>query len=209
MWLLRRNFRRLLAFAAPKHTMAPNFPDKTFANSHKTTKFMKVFSLKSFPLYGSMRATKEFHTCASNANISYLPSAHESEKSIVYTLSFIWHLTPALSKFTLCSTLQVDQWNAHVCVAAVESGSLRGAAGLEETSEESRWVLVSSGEAYSRPRQGCLLTHWEQRTFAGEVPPSAFPFCKRQKAGRGLGMRLAPIANNSRCSLKSSQMAEW
>ena len=25
---------------------------KTFANSHKTAKFMKVFSLESFPLYG-------------------------------------------------------------------------------------------------------------------------------------------------------------
>ena len=29
------------------------FTEKTFANSHKTTKFMKVFSLKSFPLYCS------------------------------------------------------------------------------------------------------------------------------------------------------------
>ena len=28
-----------------------NFTEKTFANSHKTAKFAKVFSLKSFPLY--------------------------------------------------------------------------------------------------------------------------------------------------------------
>ena len=28
------------------------FVDKTFAYSHKTTKFMKIFSLESFPLYG-------------------------------------------------------------------------------------------------------------------------------------------------------------
>ena len=26
--------------------------EKTFVNSHKTAKFMKVFSLESFPLYG-------------------------------------------------------------------------------------------------------------------------------------------------------------
>ena len=29
-----------------------NFAKKTFANSHKTSKFAKVFSLESFPLYG-------------------------------------------------------------------------------------------------------------------------------------------------------------
>ena len=46
------NFCGLLTFAAPKDTMPQNFAEKTFANSHKTTKFMKVFSLESFPLYG-------------------------------------------------------------------------------------------------------------------------------------------------------------
>ena len=30
----------------------PNFAEKTFAYSHKTAKFTKVFSLTSFPLYG-------------------------------------------------------------------------------------------------------------------------------------------------------------
>ena len=29
-----------------------HFVEKTLANSHKTTKFAKVFSLESFPLYG-------------------------------------------------------------------------------------------------------------------------------------------------------------
>ena len=29
----------------------PNLAEKTFANSHKTLKLVKVFSLKSFPLY--------------------------------------------------------------------------------------------------------------------------------------------------------------
>ena len=48
------NFCGLLAYATPKDTTPPNFTEKTFANSHKTAKFMKVFSLKSFPLYGTI-----------------------------------------------------------------------------------------------------------------------------------------------------------
>ena len=50
------DFQRLLAFAAPKYITSPpslNFTEKTFANSHKTAKFTKVFSLKSSPLYGT------------------------------------------------------------------------------------------------------------------------------------------------------------
>ena len=47
----RENFRGLLVCAAPKDAMPPNFTEKTFANSHKTGKFAKVFSLESFPLY--------------------------------------------------------------------------------------------------------------------------------------------------------------
>ena len=47
------NFRGLLACAALKDVTPPNFMEKTFANSHKTTKFMKVFSLESFPLYST------------------------------------------------------------------------------------------------------------------------------------------------------------
>ena len=35
----------------PKDATPPNFVEKTFANSHKTSKFAKVFSLESFPLY--------------------------------------------------------------------------------------------------------------------------------------------------------------
>ena len=46
------NFHGLLAFAAPKDATPPNFAEKTFADSHKSAKFTKVFSLKSFPLYG-------------------------------------------------------------------------------------------------------------------------------------------------------------
>ena len=45
------NFRGLLACAAPKDTTLPNFAEKTYANSHKTAKFAKVFSFESFPLY--------------------------------------------------------------------------------------------------------------------------------------------------------------
>ena len=42
------NFHGLLAL---KDAMLPNFAGKTFASSHKTAKFMIVFSLESFPLY--------------------------------------------------------------------------------------------------------------------------------------------------------------
>ena len=35
----------------PKDVTLPNFLEKNFVNSHKTAKFVKVFSLKSFLLY--------------------------------------------------------------------------------------------------------------------------------------------------------------
>ena len=37
----------------PKDTMALNFAEETFENSHKTSRFMKVLPLESFPLHGS------------------------------------------------------------------------------------------------------------------------------------------------------------
>ena len=42
----------MLAGQPLKNAMPPNFAEKTFANSYKTSKFAKVFNLKSFPLYG-------------------------------------------------------------------------------------------------------------------------------------------------------------
>ena len=39
----------------PNNAMPPNFAEKTFMNSHKISKLAKVFSLKSFPLYGTYR----------------------------------------------------------------------------------------------------------------------------------------------------------
>ena len=41
------NFCGLLPFPTPTNAMPPNFAEKTFTNSHKTAKFMKVFSLKN------------------------------------------------------------------------------------------------------------------------------------------------------------------
>ena len=35
----------------PKDATPPNFAAKTFTNSHKTVKFVKVFSLECFPLH--------------------------------------------------------------------------------------------------------------------------------------------------------------
>ena len=42
-------FHTLLTLAMLKDATSPNFTEKTFANSHKTSKFAKVFSLKKFP----------------------------------------------------------------------------------------------------------------------------------------------------------------
>ena len=47
-WFWRR---KLLACAVPKEATPANFTEKTFVNGHKTVKFAKVFTLKSFPLY--------------------------------------------------------------------------------------------------------------------------------------------------------------
>ena len=49
--LCTENFCGLLAFVAPKDAMCPKFHRENFANSHKTAKSAKVFSLESFPLY--------------------------------------------------------------------------------------------------------------------------------------------------------------
>ena len=59
------NIHRLLAFAVPKDATPPNFVEKTFVNSYKSVKFMKVFSLKSFLLYGIYSC---FHVLASAIN---------------------------------------------------------------------------------------------------------------------------------------------
>ena len=41
----------LLTPAMLKDTTSPNFVEKTFANSHKSAKFVEGFFLESFPLY--------------------------------------------------------------------------------------------------------------------------------------------------------------
>ena len=48
-------FLRIARFCSAKGVTPPNFSEKTFTNSHKTTKFTKVFSLESFPLYSRRR----------------------------------------------------------------------------------------------------------------------------------------------------------
>jgi len=62
MYRIAGNFRgrklsQIVTFAVPKDTVPPNFVEKTVVNSHKTAKFAKVFSLKSFPLYSISRST--------------------------------------------------------------------------------------------------------------------------------------------------------
>ena len=71
------NFRGLLACVALKDAAPPNFAEKTFANSHKTVKFAKVFFLESFPLYGiyakekRIGRTSAIHTTKALPQLSY------------------------------------------------------------------------------------------------------------------------------------------
>ena len=44
---------RIAHFCHAEGRHVPNFAEKTFACSHKTAKFAKVFSLECFPLYGT------------------------------------------------------------------------------------------------------------------------------------------------------------
>ena len=50
----RENFRRLLTRTMPKDSTPPNFVEKIFTNNYQTAKFAKVFSLETFPLYGTL-----------------------------------------------------------------------------------------------------------------------------------------------------------
>ena len=55
-WKIRfaeRNISWVARWCRCQKTHTLNFAEKTFANSYKTSKFVKVFSLKSFPLYSN------------------------------------------------------------------------------------------------------------------------------------------------------------
>ena len=56
--LLEKTFVKKLSLpiVPPKDVTPPNFMEKTFVNSNKTSKFAKVFSLESVPLYGTTHA---------------------------------------------------------------------------------------------------------------------------------------------------------
>ena len=54
MIFLEKTFTDPIAhFCYAKECYAPNFAEKTVANSHKNVKFAKVFSLECFPLYST------------------------------------------------------------------------------------------------------------------------------------------------------------
>ena len=71
-WKIRfcgENFHGLLAFPVPRDATPPNFAEKTFANSLKTAKFAKVFSLESFPLYGIMNVHTQLFWVSNRASV--------------------------------------------------------------------------------------------------------------------------------------------
>ena len=55
----------------PKDTTPQNFAEKAFANSHKTPKFAKVFSLESFPLYSIQYSLSIFQLCGESNDLGY------------------------------------------------------------------------------------------------------------------------------------------
>ena len=57
----QRKLSRIAHFCSAKGRHTPNFTEKTFTYNHKTTKFAKVFSLKSFPLYGMVLSPSNIH----------------------------------------------------------------------------------------------------------------------------------------------------
>ena len=66
------NFCGLIARAVLKDTTPPNFTEKTFTNSHKTLKFVKVFSLESFPLYGNRNIPKHHEVVVCTVSLHVL-----------------------------------------------------------------------------------------------------------------------------------------
>ena len=46
--------KKTFANCSLEDSTPPNFVEKTFTNSYQTAKFTKVFSLKTFPLYGTL-----------------------------------------------------------------------------------------------------------------------------------------------------------
>ena len=58
----------------PKDATPPNFTEKTFANSHKASKFAKVFSLEIFTLYSKLSGSPLLGNLGGNLCRSILPS---------------------------------------------------------------------------------------------------------------------------------------
>ena len=71
--------------------MSPNFTEKTFVNSYKTSKFVKVFSLESFPLYslhlviGSVRYIVDVEGCPLAPLCTYLVTQMSGHYPVICT----------------------------------------------------------------------------------------------------------------------------
>ena len=76
-----QNFHGLLTGVAAKKATPPNFSEKSFVNSYKTSKFAKVFSLESFPLYGNC-----------HYNVTLCPSSSGTNPAIDTLPTMIDHL---------------------------------------------------------------------------------------------------------------------
>ena len=96
-----RNFRGLLACAMD--TTPPNF-----TNNHKTAKSMKVFSLKSFPLYSTSAfcAVRCFFYILSNMLITLWPLPHLSLPHLPLP-----YLTPQVVEYSEISITTAEKRN--------------------------------------------------------------------------------------------------
>ena len=87
---------RIARFCRAKGHHAPNFVEKTFTYSHKTTKFTKVFSLESFPLYG----TTYTHHAANHWHMNITTDLHAPWNQHMHAHMHTWKHTSMLHTHT-------------------------------------------------------------------------------------------------------------
>ena len=95
----RRKLLRIARFYCDKGCHTSNFAEKTCAYSHKAAKFAKVFTLKSFPLYGFMTRNLEIKVCNSHCHCWY-----------------IFHYTTAPTIFHYTTTLTICQYTTALTI---------------------------------------------------------------------------------------------
>ena len=142
------NFREktlwISCFAIPKDATCPNFAENTFTNSHKTAKFVKVFFLESFPLYGIQKPTtwylvinmqhqKMFPNITVYCMMNMLLVAHAmnyssqiaSDATVLFKRKPLWNVqvaTPLAAPKSFCQPSYVLHYNIRLKYLELPSG---------------------------------------------------------------------------------------